>query len=726
MAQLLPGEPGTLRLRLQAQGTGFAAAQRWADVDLRLESQGLTLAPGLIARLKGRVSDHTVRLDEAQVRSTSLLIQASGTLSTTDKSALTYELTCGDLASLHALFRTPLQARGRLQGTVQGTWPGLQVRHRLDLQAWRYGALQGQRVQGELSLTQWPAAPQSKLTMQIAALQGALLPPSTVTLTATTRAAQGTLQAKVTTGPYQHSALEGSLSWGEEQRLTLAQLRVQHQAFTWTNGRPLHVVRNAQGQVALHDFLLHNGRQEVSARGILMTEGRLEADVQVQRVQLLPYVRLFAAEIAPIEGEVTLAFQLRGSLTRPEGQGVLQLTALRWHQQDLGTVQSQWRVQGTTVDVDLHWRDQQQEFVRLAGSLGLDTRQALDLQLQIARLDLQIVQSLRTWVTQSAGIVQADLRLTGTVQQPQAYGTLTLRDGAVQLAATGVRYSALQVHLACQGTRWVLTEAQATSGNGTLTLTGWAESAGWGWRHLEVELQMQRFLLLRTPDMEAVVSAALTLGGTPGNLEATGTMTVPQARAQLTGKLVGGPETVQPWQLTVEGVYGAGPPQAVPTETARGPQLASLAFLRADMHLDMPRNVWVRGPGTAIELHGALRVTKALGEPFVLSGTVETVRGFASFYSGKYAVEQGRVTFTGTPELNPVLDVTVTREVSNYVVSVHVSGHANAPQLRLSSTPDLPQADIVTLLVVGKTTDRLTAAERSGLSGQAQQIIGTV
>ena len=113
-------------------------------------------------------------------------------------------------------------------------------------------------------------------------------------------------------------------------------------------------------------------------------------------------------------------------------------------------------------------------------------------------------------------------------------------------------------------------------------------------------------------------------------------------------------------------------------------------------------------------------------EPFVLSGTLETVRGFASFYSGKHTLEQGRVTFTGTPELNPVLDATLTRGVSGYAVSIHVSGRAQSPQLRLSSTPDLPQADIVTLLVLGKTTDRLTDAERSRISGRAQQIVGNV
>src|SRR5262245_11934713 len=113
-------------------------------------------------------------------------------------------------------------------------------------------------------------------------------------------------------------------------------------------------------------------------------------------------------------------------------------------------------------------------------------------------------------------------------------------------------------------------------------------------------------------------------------------------------------------------------------------------------------------------------------ESFVLSGTVETVRGFASFYSGRFTLERGRVTFTGSPEINPVLDVVVTRSVSDYVVSINVSGRAKSPQLTLSSTPDLPQADIVTLLVVGKTSDRLTESERSRLSSRAQQIVGNV
>jgi autotransporter translocation and assembly factor TamB len=42
------------------------------------------------------------------------------------------------------------------------------------------------------------------------------------------------------------------------------------------------------------------------------------------------------------------------------------------------------------------------------------------------------------------------------------------------------------------------------------------------------------------------------------------------------------------------------------------------------------------------------------------------------------------------------------------------------------STPELPQTDILSLLVLGKTTDRLTSCEQSALSSQLQQFAGRV
>ena len=152
----------------------------------------------------------------------------------------------------------------------------------------------------------------------------------------------------------------------------------------------------------------------------------------------------------------------------------------------------------------------------------------------------------------------------------------------------------------------------------------------------------------------------------------------------------------------------------------------SLPFVRADLQIDIPRNVWLQGPSTAIELSGNMRVTKDLRAPFILSGSIETVRGSASYYGKRFTVESGRVTFTGTPELNPLLDVTAIQKVSEYLVSIHVTGRAQQPTIVLSSMPELPQTDILSLLVLGKTTDRLTKSEHNSLGDEAQQLAGGI
>ena len=208
-----------------------------------------------------------------------------------------------------------------------------------------------------------------------------------------------------------------------------------------------------------------------------------------------------------------------------------------------------------------------------------------------------------------------------------------------------------------------------------------------------------------------------------------GTVSIPRARI-VTQKLPGsGPQAVEPWQLTVPGVYGQGRPRAVPagsTATAQASTPDILSLLQANLRLDIPKNVWVQGPGTAVEMRGDLQVTKARRAPFIISGELETVRGFASFYGKKFELTQGKVTFTGSPEINPLLDVMVARKVSDYVVTIHAGGKAQQPEIGLSSVPALEQIDIVSLLTLGKTTDKLTSGERGSVAAEAQNLAGGI
>jgi hypothetical protein len=294
MAHVLAGEPGTLRALLQIRGTGLAASQRRAEAELRLETSDLTLAPGLSARVQASLTESTVRFEEVQVRSAPVVVVARGTFSPTAPIALTYDVTLGDLTSLQRYVGVPVQAKGQLNGTVQGTWPALQARSRLQLREWTYGGLQGQGVQADLAVSQFPTAPQATINVQVVDVQGPALPRSTATLAGTYTPSQGTVQVRVTAGPYQKSGFEGRVTLAEEQRLTLTHLRLYHKASAWENVGPLTVVRSSQGALDLQRFALRNGRQGIAARGILISGGGVQPDLHVRHLQLLPHVQIMA------------------------------------------------------------------------------------------------------------------------------------------------------------------------------------------------------------------------------------------------------------------------------------------------------------------------------------------------------------------------------------------------------------------------------------------------
>jgi autotransporter translocation and assembly factor TamB len=729
LAQVLPQAQGALQARLQLQGRGWTGDRRQSTLDATVETTGFNLAPGLTARLRAALNGPALQLEQVQVRSAAATLTASGTLSNSSKAAVQYRLTLGDLASLQPVLGVPVQASGDFSGEVQGPLNALRARGTLQLGPWRVADWSGQRLRATFTTAQIPPAPQATLRAQLVKVQGPTLAPSSVSVEGMYAAQQGTFTVAVSEGPYQRSRLVGSVSLAAGQHLTLKTLRLQHQDLVWENAAPVELVRSPQGVLQIQRLDLRSGPQAIRLQGTLDPGGVVQGEVQVQQLQLQPTVLAFAPTVAVPDGRLDLTLSLAGTRQRPQGQGRLSLTAIQWQKRQLGDLQATIGLSGTTVQTDVQWQVQGHPLLQVRSTMRLDATRTLDAQVQAPMVNLDMFESLSPAVQQIAGLLTLDLHVTGTLQQPHVRGELLLRDGVLQLAATGERYQDIQGRIIFAGDRVTIDRLQLASHSGPLQVTGWFEHANLALRQVDMAISARDFTAMHTPSVEAAVSADITAQGTLQGVTVTGSVTVPRARLRLEQIPGSGPKGVQPWELTLAGVYGPGPtalgngkgPAAVPTWRD-----LSLPFVLADIEVDIPRNVWLQGPSTAIELSGNMRVTKDLHAPFILSGSIETVRGYASYYGKRFTVESGRVTFTGTPELNPMLDVTVAQEVSGYRVSIHVTGRAQQPTLAFSSIPELPQTDIISLLVLGKTTDRLTSNERNSLGDAAQQLVGGV
>ncbi|MGC9163652.1 MAG: translocation/assembly module TamB domain-containing protein, partial [Thiomonas sp.] len=107
------------------------------------------------------------------------------------------------------------------------------------------------------------------------------------------------------------------------------------------------------------------------------------------------------------------------------------------------------------------------------------------------------------------------------------------------------------------------------------------------------------------------------------------------------------------------------------------------------------------------------------------TGSIEVVKGDYTAYGQQLQVTNGRINFAG-PLDNPGLNITATRPnlPTGISVGVSVTGSAQQPVVKLSSTPPMPDTQILSWLVLGQPLDQVGAADIGLLQTAAAALMG--
>ncbi len=701
------------------------ASEARIGVDVR--STGFAVAPGLAARVRSRVTGSTVSVDLFDVTSEPLEFRARGIFSTTQPTDLQYSLVLRDLSALEKRLGVALQASGELTGQVAGDFDALKTRGKLKVNDWRYGPWQGNGLRANVDGRTLTTAPAVTFQANINDVRGPQLSPSSIRLEGRFANETGAFSLEVTKGPFGQSKIAGVLDTKPNLQARIDPLRLKTEQWTWSNAEPIEVLYDAEQVLVLRNLELKNAAGRISARGKFSPEGALSGSARIQDLQIKPTVSAFAPSAPVPDGKLSLNLEVNGTVAQPELDGTLQVAGLKWTEQPVGDVNAEFASSGLAFRGNASWLDRGDVLLSVAGNVDAGTSKHLALDVKAPNFDLAKLESFSPSIERSAGRLRIDLDVRGTLDQPSANGVLEVQDGHFLYSAIGEPYRDIQTRAVFKGNRLAIERFELGSSTGTASLEGWLETAGLALSQANLMLDAKDFTAVNTQAIEAVVSSKVAVRGSQEALLATGNVTVPRARIRYENLPATGPSEVEPWELTVEGVYGAGPETAAfgaVEGTSAKTEMDPLSSLRADIELDMPRNIWIQGKGTAVELSGKLQLKKDLGQPFVLAGDVQTLRGFATLLGRKFNIEKGGVTFTGSEDINPILDISASYQVSDYTVSVNATGESKKPEISYSSEPELDQQDILSLLIFGKTSDRLTSSEQTTLGSKAEQFAG--
>lgn len=164
-----------------------------------------------------------------------------------------------------------------------------------------------------------------------------------------------------------------------------------------------------------------------------------------------------------------------------------------------------------------------------------------------------------------------------------------------------------------------------------------------------------------------------------------------------------------------------GAPAAV-TETRRRAGLietgrpAPAAAYPLDLTIDAPSRIFVRGRGLDAELGGRLRLGGTTAD-VAASGVFNLIRGRMDILTKRLDLTEGQIDLRGS--LDPWLRFVAQTEADDLSISIVLEGYASDPEISFTSSPDLPQEEILAQLLFGRSFDKMSAF-------QAAQMISAV
>jgi len=315
------------------------------------------------------------------------------------------------------------------------------------------------------------------------------------------------------------------------------------------------------------------------------------------------------------------------------------------------------------------------------------------------------------------GALRLALTGSGTIGNPRLDGSVQGDNLAVRWPEQGVRLQNGQLRAGLAGDSLQLQRLFFQGRQGSASAEGSLRFSS-GLAAADLRLTLDKLEALSRPDRTVILSGKASLVrdaerfAIEGNVRADRALIefAPQGRPTMSDDVI---------------VLGQGGAKPVPSNKKEELPLT------IDLRADLGDEFHLRGLGIDATLAGNVRVRKVgAGSPRV-NGTIRAVEGNYAAYGQRLAIERAVITFSG-PYDNPALDVLAVRKQpegeqlseTNVEAGVRVRGTAQSPQAQLVSTPNVPDSEKLSWLVLGHGMEGTSGNEKDVLAAAAGALLG--
>jgi len=304
----------------------------------------------------------------------------------------------------------------------------------------------------------------------------------------------------------------------------------------------------------------------------------------------------------------------------------------------------------------------------------------------------------------------------GTLADPLLTGSIASDDLRVQSAVSGTDITKAAAQGRFAGSRLAITRfAGTTAGNGSIIGSGTIDLAGMSAQRgprIDLRAAATNARLVNAAGLDARVTGPLRIvsDGIGGTI--AGRVRIDRASWQLG---TAAEDYALPQIATREINRLNGPPSA-----QRASRTDSWRYL---INATAPSRVLVEGMGLESEWGIDIALRGTVDDPRI-GGTASLVRGEYTFAGSAFELTRGRIVFDQNGPIDPQLDILAETTRSGTQVDIGITGNAMAPQIAFSSSPALPDEEILSRLLFGGPVTSLSATDALQLAAALASLQG--
>jgi translocation and assembly module TamB len=308
-------------------------------------------------------------------------------------------------------------------------------------------------------------------------------------------------------------------------------------------------------------------------------------------------------------------------------------------------------------------------------------------------INMKLAQTFDPDIT-SSGHLEFNVNAAGTLSHPLFSGQVHVSNVAMALNDLPNGISKLNGNLVFDQNRLQVQDLVGTTGGGQLKFGGFVTYQQGIYGDFTAT---GKDIRVRYSGISATADTTLHFQGSPANMLLSGNV-------QITRFIIG--PNVDFASFT------ASPGASVPPDPT-----APSSHVRLDVHIFSAPQLDFQNSYAQLAGSVDLRIRGTLAQPAIL-GRINVTDGTATFAGTTYRLQHGEIFFTNPVKIEPIIDVDATTRVEEYDVTIGLHGNISQLSPTFRSEPPLPQADVISLLALGRTQ------EEQALYSQQEQSVG--